>query len=243
MAKTKKYNKPPLTEAVFELFFESSNWSPAIPGIYYSKVQKKYPIISQSPGGFGISFGPKGLQLGAGNNDLTQFKSTDGSSIIQLSNNLLTVNKLPEYGGWESYKLMILEALSTLKEVLKINKVNRVGLKTINKIDINVNTYENFKKHFNVYPVLPKGSNANSIQLNYETPVNDNSDILAISLATLNKEKGYEAPTLFQLYFTKIKDVEMQETEDWIENAHKHLHKAFDESLTEECKKSFDNVQ
>ena len=243
MATTKKYKNPPLTEAVFELFFETSNWSPAIPGIFYNKVQKKYPIISQSSGGFGISFGPKGIQLGPGNNDLTQFKSKDGSSIIQLSNNLLTVNKLPEYGGWESYKRMILEALNTLKEVLEIDKVNRVGLKTINKIDIKVHTYENFKRHFNVYPVLPKAPNTSSIQLNYETPLNDDSDILAISLATLNKEKGYEAPTLFQLYFTKIKNVKIQEIEDWIESAHKNLHKAFDDSLTEQCKKSFDSVQ
>lgn len=242
MAKTKKYNNPPLTEAVFELFFESSNWSPAIPGIFYSKVQKKYPIISQSPGGFGISFGPKGLQLGPGNNNLTQFKSKDGTSIIQLSNNLLTVNKLPEYGGWESYKLMILKALDVLKEVLDIKKVNRIGIKAINKIEINKHTYENFKDFFTVYPLLPEGSNISSIQLNYETPVNSD-DILAISLATLNKEKGYEAPTLFQLYFTKIKNVSIQEIEDWIEIAHEHLHNAFEISLTEKCKKSFDNVQ
>jgi len=242
MAKTKKYSNPPLTEAVFELFFESSNWSPAIPGIFYNKVQKRYPIISQSPGGFGISFGPKGLQLGSGNNDLTQFKSTDGTSIIQLSNNLLTVNKLPEYEGWESYKLMILKALDVLKEVLDVKKVNRIGLKAINKIEINKATYENFKEFFTVYPVLPEGSNTSSIHLNYETPVNFDS-VLAISLATLNKEKEYEAPTLFQLYFTKIKNAKIQEIEDWIEIAHGHLNKAFEVSLTDKCKKSFNNVQ
>jgi uncharacterized protein (TIGR04255 family) len=242
MTKTKKYLNPPLVEAVFELFFESSNWSPAIPGIFFSKVQKKYPVISQSPGGFGVSFGQKGLRIGPGNNDLTQFKSHDGTSVIQLSNNLLTVNKLPEYSGWDSYKLMILEALDVFKEVLDVTKVNRIGLKSINKIEVHKHSYESFKEFFTVYPALPEGSNTNSIQLNYETPINPDN-ILAISLATLKKEKGYEAPTLFQLYFTKIKNAKLQEVDDWIEIAHENLYNAFDASLTEKCKNSFDDVK
>jgi len=45
------------------------------------------------------------------------------------------------------------------------------------------------------------------------------------------------------LYFTKVKNVTIEEIEDWIEIAHGHLHNAFDISLTEKCKNSFDNVQ
>jgi len=244
MIETKKYKKPPLTEAVFELFFNSSNWSPAIPGMFYNLVKDKYPIITQSPGGFGVSFGPGSIQMGPGNNDLTQFKSTDGSSIIQLSNNLFTVNKLPEYGGWNSYKALILEAVENLKKVLDLTKLNRIGLKAINKIDVKSHTYENFTNFFNVYPRIPDGltPNINSIQLNFETPIEINKEILAVSLATLNREKDYEAPVLFQIYFTKIRDVEVDEVEEWVEIAHKHLHNAFDLSLTKNCKDTFDNV-
>ena len=244
MDKTKKYKNPPLTEAIFELFFQSSNWTPATPGMFYGLASKKYPVISQSAGGFGISLGSGGLQIGAGNNNLTQFKSQDSSSIVQLSNNLLTVNKLPHYDGWESFREMIFEAVEYLNQVLDITSINRIGLKAINKIDIQSHNYENFKKYFKIYPVLPESvsTELNSIQLNLETPYKERNEVLATSLATLNKEPRYEAPILFQLYYTKLKDVDKNSIDKWIELAHERLHNSFENILTSECKSSFDHV-
>ena len=244
MEENTKYVNPPLTEAVFELFFTANNWSPIVPGAFYGLVKEKYPIITQASGGFGISFGHEGVQFGTGNSDLTQFKSGDGSSIIQLSNNLLTVNKLPKYQGWKSYSEMIIEAVDTLFEVVDISKVNRLGLRTLNKVDIGTHSYENFKRYFNVYPVLPTASRQeiNSIQLNYETPIETNKEVLAVSINTLRKEKGYSAPTFFQLYYTRIMDIDVMKILPWIENAHSELYKAFDLSLTSECKKTFNNA-
>lgn len=243
MEVTKKYKNPPLTEAVFELFFQSTNWTPATSGMFYALVSEKYPIITQAAGGFGVSLGLQGVQFGSGNNNLIQFKSQDNTSIIQLSNNLLTVNKLPDYRGWESYKETILEAIRNLNQVLDITSVNRIGLKAINKIDIQSHTYKSFKKYFNIFPQLPKktDNNLNSIQISYEAPTGENNDILAVSLATLNKEPNYLAPVLFQLYFTKLKDVDKNSIENWLEIAHEQLHTAFESTLTTECKKSFDN--
>ena len=242
---TKKYKNPPLTEAVFEVFYESSNWSPATPGDFFSQVKDKYPIISQAAGGFGVRFDAKGIQLGQGNNDLTQYKSKDNQSIIQLSPNLFTVNKLPQYSGWEFYKEMIQEGINSLTRTLEITKISRVGLRIINKLDIGEHTYENFQKVFKVYPVIPgEGVNGitNSIQLNYETQVSDDPrEVLAINLATLRKEKGYQAPAQFQLYFTRLMEIEVNEIENWLELAHANLHQTFETTLTEETKNNFDN--
>ncbi len=242
MEATKKYKNPPLTEAVFELFFQSSNWTPAIPGMFYSRVNKNYPIISQTSGGFGISLGSQGVQIGSGNNNLTQFKSSDNASIIQLSNNLLTVNKLPKYDGWDSYNKMINDAINNLYKVLEISTINRIGLRTINKIDIQSHNYENFKKYFNVYPSMPEGldNNFNSIQLNYETPTTNN-EVLAINLNTLRKEPNYEAPVLFQLYYTKLNGIEKNSIDDWLVEAHSKLHNTFENIISSECKTNFDN--
>ena len=77
MDKTRKYKNPPLVEAVFELFYEASNWNPAIPGEFYSLINKDYPVITQSPSRFGVAFGAKGIQIGSGSNELTQYKSRD----------------------------------------------------------------------------------------------------------------------------------------------------------------------
>lgn len=244
MAFTKKYKNPPLTEAVFEIFFSTKNWSPVIPGLLYNEVKSDFPTITQAPGGgFGISFDALGFQIGPGSNDLTQYKSSDGSTIIQLSNGLFTVNKLPRYEGWETYRKVILRAFEALRKVLEIETINRVGLKAINKIDVKKHTYENFKAAFSVFPAIPAGilnNDLSSIQLNIETPAVAETEILALSLMTLKKEPKYEAPVMLQLYYTRIKDNNGIKIEEWLETAHSALHKAFDTTVTEVKKKEFD---
>lgn len=242
METTKKFKNPPLIEAVFELFYQANDWNPATPGTYYSKVNKDFPIITQSGGGFGFTLGPQGVQIGSGNNNLTQFKSQDNSSIIQLSNNLFTVNKLPKYQGWESYKDMIMKAVGLLTSTVDIHQIDRIGLRALNKLDVKSHSLENFRKSFNVYPNMPEGivNDFNSLQLNYEIPFPDN-EVLAVNFATLRKESGYQAPVQFQLYYTKLTPIDKSSIEKWIDNAHMQLHSAFDHIVTKEQKREFDN--
>ena len=244
MAVTKKYKNPPLTEAVFEIFFTCKNWSPVVPGVLYNEIKSNFPNISQVPGGaFGISFDAPGFQIGSGTNDITQYKSADNSTIIQFSNGLFTVNKLPRYEGWESYRKVILSAVASLRKTVEIESINRIGLKAINKIDLKKHTYENFKSTFNVFPLIPQGFLSNdlsSIQLNIETPSIQETEILALSLVTLRKEPKYEAPAMLQLYYTRVKDNSDIKIEEWLEIAHSALHNAFDSTVTEQKKKEFD---
>lgn len=240
---TRKYKYPPITEAVFEIFFQAENWSPATPGAFYSLVKDQYPIITQSGNRFDISLGSDGVRIGSGNNNLTQFKSKDNSSIIQLSNNLMTVNKLPLYTGWESYSKMIHDAVKHLHEVLIIKEIKRVGLRTINKIDITSHTYENFRKSFNAYPHIPDNAHehVNSIQLNYEAPLNKSDEVLSVNLNTLKSDKEYKAPVLFQLYYTKLNGLKISNLNKWLDEAHYQINNTFEKVVTVEQKKAFDD--
>lgn len=239
----KMYKNPPLVEAVFELFYSSNSWSSIIPGMFYNEIKDKFPNITQNQGGFGIAIDGKGVKIGSGNGDLTQYKNTNNDTIIQLSGNLLTVNKLPRYNGWESYLEIITYAVEALNRVIKIDRVNRIGLKTLNKIDIKNHTLEQLKKHFTVYPNLPTSvnNNLNSVQVNLESPIIENKEILAILLATLKKEPKYEAPVMFQIYITRINDIP-EDYKEWLEDSHNKLSETFENSLTVFCKKQFDHV-
>ncbi|MDP3643059.1 MAG: TIGR04255 family protein [Bacteroidota bacterium] len=243
MEAKKIYKNPPLVEAVFELFYSSSSWSPIIPGMFFNEVRNRFPNITQNQGGFGIAFDNKGLKIGSGNGDLTQFKNANNDTIIQLSGNLLTVNKLPIYNGWDSFLEVISFAIDALKRVVKIDRVDRIGLKTINKVDIKGHSLEQLKKYFTIYPNLPLGVNSNlsSIQINLESPLIEKVEILAISLVTLRKEPNYEAPVMFQLYLTRVAEIP-EDFIDWLMKSHKILSETFENSLTEYCKNQFDNV-
>ena len=56
---------------------------------------------------------------------MTQYKNSTNDTIIQLSSNLLTVNKLPKYNGWESYSEIIIFAIKALNRALKIDRIDR----------------------------------------------------------------------------------------------------------------------
>jgi uncharacterized protein (TIGR04255 family) len=245
MVDSKKYIKPPLVEAVFELFYRTSEWSPVIPGIFYNEIMNNFPNITNSHSGFGITLDPKGLKIGGGNPELTQYKSAGNDTIVQLSSNLFTINKLPEYVSWSSYKETINTTLQAFRKIYKKIEITRIGLRFINKIDIgNSHSLTNFKKYFVVYPIIPGNitKDLNSLQLSFESPLIKDTEILAISLATLRKEAKYNSPVLFQIYITRIKDIAGINIEEWIESAHLELRDTFESSVTKQCKKEFDNV-
>jgi uncharacterized protein (TIGR04255 family) len=245
MTENKKYLKPPLVEAVFEMFYRTTEWSPVIPGIFYNEIKNNFPIITASQSGFGISFDPKGFKIGGASGEMTQYKSEGNDTIVQLSSNLLTVNKLPEYVSWESYKATIDSTIMAFRKIFNKIEINRIGLRFINKIDIgDSHSFTNFKKYFDVYPIIPNNitKELNSVQLSFESPIIKDIEILAISLATIKKEAKYNSPVLFQLYITRIKDIIGINIEEWIEKAHLELRDTFENSITKLCKKEFDNV-
>ena len=245
MTKNKVYKNPPLVEAVFELFYTTTNWSPVIPGVFYNEIKESFPNISKSQTGFGILLDNQGIRLGGGNSEMTQYKSQLNDTLVQLTSNLFTVNKLPKYQDWDSFKKTIHYSIDALKRSLPDIKITRIGLKFINKINIgSEHSYENFKRIFKVYPIIPStfGNNLSSIQMNLESPVIPDTEILAVSFTSLRKEPNFTTPVIFQLYYTRVKEASELVIEDWLENAHANLHETFINGLTESCIKSFDNV-
>jgi uncharacterized protein (TIGR04255 family) len=246
MNKITKYNNPPLVEAVFELFFQTTNWNPVIPGLFYNEIKEIFPKITSNQTGFGFILDPQGIKIGGGNSDMTQYKNEEGNTIAQLTSGFLTINKLPKYNDWTSFKETIFFVIDALKRTLPPFETIRLGLKFINKIDIgSSHSYENFKKHFEVIPLIPKNFNNNlgSIQINLESPIIPDTEILALSLVSLKKEPNYNAPIMFQLYYTRIKDVTSVVIENWIQEAYLRLYETFDNSLTKSCKNGFNNIQ
>ena len=125
-------------------------------------------------------------------------------------------------------------------------EINRIGLRFINKIDVgDSHSFSNLKKYFDIYPNIPTNitKEINSIQLSFESPLIKDTEILALSLAALRKEPKYNSPVLLQLYMTRIKDIASIQIEDWIEKAHEELTETFENSITKQCKKEFDNVR
>ena len=242
-----KYQNPPLVEAVFELYFKTEKWNGIVPGKFYEFIKDEFPIISQSPSGFGISFDANGFRIGNDNVELIQFKNNSSNTIIQLTNRFISVNKLPNYDGWENYLKVILYAFDNIKKVLDDIRIERIGLKTINKIDIQDHSVEKLKEFFNVYPQLPVFNDDgcsdvfSSFNINLETPISSNDEVFSLTIASIKPDENLKAPVFFQLYVTRLKNVS-NDVKEWVEYAHLKLKKVFESALTTTCKNRFNNV-
>ncbi|NJO88879.1 MAG: TIGR04255 family protein [Chloroflexia bacterium] len=188
-----------------------------------------------------MGLGQQGIAINQGTANVSVFKNDEGNKIIQLSNNMLTVNRLPSYIGWENFEQDIIESLDALKKNIEIKLYNRVGLKFINKIDIEESTIDGLKKYFEAYPnYISKNKNIKGMQYLMEFPIEGNNEINSILIATILPEKGYKVPIIYQLYAAKISNLRFSEFEEWISNAHIKLKKLFQDNLTDFCKRKFD---
>jgi uncharacterized protein (TIGR04255 family) len=236
----KQFKNPPLIEVVFEIIYNTKNWGPIVPMLFYEKIKDLLPVVGQNTG-FGFELSKQSFKLQGGPDNITQFKNKDNDTIVQLSNRLFTVNKLPIYTGWESYFDIIQQAYNVFREVLPEVNIDKIGLKAINKIDIQKHHLDEVKKYFNYYPTLPKniGKNTSSIEMVVETPIQENEEILALRLQTIKKEPDYEAPVLFQYYVLRIANIP-EDILEWASNAHGLIRDTFDKSLTSLSKEKFD---
>jgi len=248
MSFVKKYKSPPLVEAVFELFFQAENWSFISMASFYAEIKDQFPEIGASKNGIGITINDgNGLILGEPENKLAQFKNISGDTVIQLSNSLLTVNKLPKYDCWESYLKTIQYILTAFNKTVKTRSINRFGLKMLNKVDVGeIHSYDNFLKHFKVYPVSPNSTRSlemTNTQFQFEFSLDSNhTEFLALSFLTGLNEPEMNSPVIFQLYRTKMQDgLEISDISNWLEAAHSSLTTTFEDCITDYCRETFNN--
>jgi hypothetical protein len=91
MGKRKQFRNPPLVEVFTEFFFEPNperEPHSLLVGKFWGKVKEDFPQPIEPTG-------PPAPR--------DRFASADGKTILQIGENLLVVNQLPSYYGWEWY--------------------------------------------------------------------------------------------------------------------------------------------
>jgi len=132
-----KYNEPTIIEALCEFrFAHSENWDSTIYGALWNLVKGEYPKKEERKQVvLGFQVGPNGQQGSSEVNESAHmlFKAGDEKSLVQLQSNLLTVNVLHPYSGWEGFKPKIDEAFSKFSSLGNF-PLQRIGLRYINRL-------------------------------------------------------------------------------------------------------------
>ena len=125
------YKNPPIVEAVCEFRFESRQaWDWTIPGLIYADIKGQYPSKKQVKSlEFTVTRQREAVsQAVTGSVERMQFISQDGTALVQVGPDVLSVNQLRPYSSWQKFRKEILSVLDTYQELAKPKGLKRVGL-------------------------------------------------------------------------------------------------------------------
>ena len=147
MAQRRRYKNPPIEEALCEFgFAPGPDWDPTIPGKLQAELGDEYSGKSREQRavkvGLHIQKGkPADFQYDEGLAKV-QLLTKSGTRMVGVGPDVLSIHMLRPYqdpldsekGGWEEFQPRIVAALEAYRKVASPNRVNRVGVRYINKI-------------------------------------------------------------------------------------------------------------
>jgi uncharacterized protein (TIGR04255 family) len=243
----RRYRKPPVIEALCEIYFAGSSWDETVPGAFYERVkgdfpQKRQRTIQEAQ----ITLGPE--QAAAGVRQLPpwmQFVSDEKHRMIQLAQDLLVVNQLAPYPHFEDWEPDVYRALRIYRELAQPKNVARLGLRYINRVLIPEKQIR-MEDYFTIYPNLPQrlGDMHGSFLVRVEVPQSDQGHTVVITFGTAPPPPAQEAGQVFllDLYdlltMNQLVDEEVLKRE--VRTAHDNIVVAFEDSITDKLRALFE---
>jgi uncharacterized protein (TIGR04255 family) len=250
-----QYPTPPIREVVCEFrYLEDGHWDGAGPGLVYSAMSTEFPrrladerpASSAAPAVESPSLLPLGLQqLGLRfipQRPLRFWREGDESGFIAVAPYRLGVHHFRPYPSWERFSEIIGKGAQAYQDVLKPTKVQRIGLRYINDINLG-HMSVSVEEFFDFYPFVGHNIPQNLsrfhclVQIDFE----DARDSLTLQVASAPQPEGQNAQVILDLdYFLAQPDnFELTETTQWLEKAHANLQSVFEGCLKDSARALF----
>lgn len=240
---SRSYRNPPVVEALCEVFFTGSEWDPAIPGLFYERVRKRFPGRGQR----------KDIQVeltvgsGAPSSRTTQgepraeFWSEDRSRLVQVGRDLLVVNQLRPYPHFVDWRPIVLEMCHEYRGLANPASIGRVTLRYLNRIPMP----EAFKMetYFRVYPEVPAeiGGGHGAFLMRLELPTLHPSHQLILTFGWASPEADSKYALMLDLY--DLAPITAADTfsglAQTIDDAHANIERAFEGAITDDLRSRF----
>lgn len=243
----RRYRKPPVIEALCEIYSAGSSWDDTVPGTFYERVKSDFPqkqqrTIQEAQ----ITLGPE--QAAAGVRQLPpwmQFVSDEKHRMIQLAQDLLVVNQLAPYPHFEEWEPDVYQALRVYRELAQPKNVARLGLRYINRVLIPAKQIK-MEDYFTIYPNLPQrlGDMHGSFLVRVEVPQSGQAHTVVITFGTAPPPPASDAGQAFMLDLYDILTINQPVDEQAIKRELRHAHDnivvAFEDSVTDKLRTLFE---
>jgi uncharacterized protein (TIGR04255 family) len=242
----RRYRKPPVVEALCEIYLADSAWDETVPGAFYEQVKDEFPQkrqreIQRAEISLGASEATAGVRRMP---PWMQFVSEAKHRMIQIAKDLLVVNQLCPYPHFAEWEPEVYQALGIYRELALPKKVSRLGLRYINRVVIPEERVR-MEDYFTIYPNLPPrlGNLHGSFMVRVEVPRLEQGQ-LVITFGTAPSPDPGQVQQAFMLDFYDIlpinESIDAVDFKKEIQRAHDNIAVAFEDSITDRLRSLFE---
>lgn len=238
------YRNPPVLEAVCEIRSASDQqWDWTIPGLIYDKIKGDFPkkrqqsLMEVQVGTTEEMLLTHGIKPAIGR---MQFLNDQESLLVQVGPNIFSINHLKPYTAWANFRSVINDKLHIYVDVAKPQRLERIGLRYVNRIEMSADQVE-LDDYFTIMPRVPPllpqvfESFMQQVVVHYEDPPSS----LRIILGQAESKSPESIAVILDLDFftTAAQRVDLDEVLSWLDYAHAEIEKTFDACFTERTHK------
>lgn len=241
----RKYRRPPVVEALCELFLTGSAWDDTVPGRFYDRVKETFPVKRQravQEAQFQLS---DSGEAAAGIRQLPprmQFLTKAGDRLIQLGRDLLVVNLLPPYLRFGGLAPVVHWALDVYRDLAQPRAIAKLGVRYINRVVIPESRIA-LEDYFALYPSLPTGlgDEHGKFMVRLEIPARKGHQVL-VTFGSAPAGKPEEIAFLLDLYdiFDPGEPFDLKDVQAQIQTAHQNVEEAFEGSVKDKLRRLFE---
>ena len=225
--KNEIYKNAPLVETIFEIKFSGEPAIECNRDKFYNKIRHLCPKVLVPKASEGIALA---LQPYA-------FESEDGNNGVKLSINTMAVY-CRKYEGFGLFKKETMRVFSIFRELFKIQKLNRTGLRYINVIPFTrVKNAVPISDYLNIEIRLPNliSTNFKDLSVVFISETKGGTITTRVEPAT-SPDKSQEV-IILDFDYAKAKDLDFGSIDKYLDESHKHTKVFFEGLITDNYKK------
>lgn len=240
----RRYERPPVIEALCEIYFSESRWDATVPGLFYERIRDRFPKKSQRSD-LSIKVALAGVNPSTQTTPgepRSQFSSEDGSRMVQVGRDLLVVNQLRPYPRFEKWRPVALEMTSYYRELAKPTAISKLGIRYINRIEI-PGTSLSMEEYFQLYPKIPPelGGTHGSFMMRVEIPAPYPEHQLFVTFGSAPSETKGSLGFLLDFYdvFAVNQTDGFEEVEKALDQGHENIVRSFENTIADASRSLF----
>ena len=250
MLQDRNYRKPPLIEVFSDFYFDMGDdqeWDPKRLSFFADNIKAfGYTVEKNLP-----RAGPRRLRDGMPRAQRTAnwpwrhgFASEDGNRTAQVGENLLVINQLPPYYGWQVFKQQALQCFNLYQSVWLSRRIVHAGLHYVDVVRIPGDSFF-IDDFFNMYPVLPETVDkwtVRDLAMSCELQGATAGDVCSVEFHQRPSADPDFNMFRFRWDYVRMDGLppEAMSVESWLDGAHGFLSETFRSTFTERCEQLFE---